>query len=350
MIESATIQDVARLAHVSSSTVSNYLNGRLDRMRPETTERIQRAIAQLGYTPSIVARHLKTGRVPMLGLIVPSVANPFWGLVARRVEEQALAQGYQVLLCNAERDPDRERRYAEALWASGVRGVVFGSSPLTFDHIQRLAQRGLRVVAFDRQTQRTDRTVVDSVGIDNVQAARQAVEHLLVLGHRRVGLLSGPIRTVSRQDRLAGYQAALRAAGIEPDPALIWEGASDGGFGDKESAELGRLGARELLRHPQPPTALVAINDMYALGAYAGLRDLGMTVPDAISVVGFDDIAPLAEIAQPPLTTMRQPLDEMLQLVVQRLIGRIEQTRTGPPEHTVVAPTLVPRASTAPPP
>ncbi|MBO0795878.1 MAG: LacI family DNA-binding transcriptional regulator, partial [Ktedonobacteraceae bacterium] len=213
MAESVSVRDVARLAKVSASTVSNVLNGRLDRMRPETTKRVLNAIAKLGYTPNQLARQLKTGYVPIIGLIVPSVANPFWGVVARSVEEAAQAYGYQTLLCNAERDPGREQRYAETLWSSGIRGVIFGSSPLSFDHIAPLAKRGLQIVAFDRQMQSADQVIVDSVGVDNVLGTRLAVKHLLDLGHRQIGFLSGPIRTISRLDRLAGYRAALQEAG-----------------------------------------------------------------------------------------------------------------------------------------
>lgn len=347
MTATVRIQDVARLAQVSTSTVSNVLNGRDDRMRPATRTRVLRAIEQLGYAPSQLARQLKTGHVPIIGLIVPSVANPFWGIVARGVESVALEFDYQVLLCNAERDPVRERHYAETLWSSGVRGVIFGSSPLSFEHVARLARRGLAVVAFDRQSQSADEVVLDSVGVDNVTGARLATEHLLQLGHRRIGFLSGPIRTVSRLDRLCGYRTALEAAGIMFDDRLVWEGSSISAYGDIESVELGRAGARELLSGPLRPTALFTINDMYALGAYAGVRDLGLTVPNDISIVGFDDLGPLAEIAVPPLTTVRQPLSQMMRIAVERLIGRIDETRTDPAQHVMMAPELIVRASTA---
>lgn len=344
----ATIQDVARLAGVSPSTVSNMLNGRFDRMQSATRERIYHAIKQLNYEPNLIARHLKTGYAPNIGLIVPSVANPFWGMVARYVEEAALEYGYQVLLCNAERDAAREQRYAETLWSSGVRGVIFGSSPLSFEHIITLAERGMRVIAFDRQTQGGDQVVSDSVSIQNQFAAQMATSHLIELGHRRIGFLSGPIHTLSRIDRLQGYRAAMMDTGTEPEPRWIWEEASAiNGFGDVEGVEIGRAGAHELLSRPERPTALIAVNDMYALGAYAGARDLGLNVPDDVSVVGFDDLAPLTEIAVPPLTTVRQPIQEMMRIAVERLIGRIEETHTGPPEHTVVTPELIVRASTS---
>src|SRR6266568_357696 len=166
----ATILDVAHLARVSPTTVSNVLNGRLDRMGQETVERIQQTIELLGYTPSRVARQLKTGHAPIIGLIVPSVANPFWGAFARAAEEATLAHGYHVLLGNGERDQERERLYAEEMWAQGIRSLIFGSSPLSLDHLSALIQHGLHVVAFDRHRQNNDDPIVDSVGIDNVLA------------------------------------------------------------------------------------------------------------------------------------------------------------------------------------
>jgi DNA-binding LacI/PurR family transcriptional regulator len=348
MSRETTIHDVARLARVSPSTVSNLLNGRHDRMRPGTRQRVQQAIDRLGYTPSRVARQLKVGYAPIIGLIVPSVANPFWGGVARAVEEVALAHGYRVLLGNSERILDRELSYAEEMWAQGIRGIIFGSSPLSLAHLLGLVERGLHIVAFDRHTQRADRIDIDSVAIDNVLGERLATDHLLALGHQCIGFLSGPIRTVSRLDRLEGYRAALAEAGIRLDPALIWEGAVSSAFGDIEGAQLGRTGARELLSKTDRPTALLAINDMYALGAYAGARDLGLAVPESVSIVGFDDIV-LADIVDPPLTTIRQPLKSMARAAVERLIGHLGKTVTATASHVSFEPELVVRSSTASP-
>jgi DNA-binding LacI/PurR family transcriptional regulator len=346
-----TIQDVALLAETSRSTVSNLLNGRVDRMGSDTRERIERAMNQLGYRPNQVARQLRTGQAPILGLIIPSVANPFWGSFAQSVEEAARYRGYQVLLCNGGREPGQEERYAESLWSHGVRGVIFGSSPLSLDHVLGFVERGLRVVAFDRDMRDVDRSTraaIDSISVDNAMGGRLATEHLLGLGHRRIGFLSGPLRTASRLERLEGYRHALREAGVEPDPRLVWEEAASQNFGDVEGFEFGRYGARELLGGPAAPTALFTINDMYALGAYAGVRDLGLRVPEDVSIVGFDDI-PIAEIAHPPLTTMRQPVQEMMRIAVTLLIDRLQGTYTEPSEHVTVTPELVLRASTAPP-
>jgi DNA-binding LacI/PurR family transcriptional regulator len=350
--KAVTIQDVASLSGTSATTVSNLLNGRVEKMRPETRERIERAMIQLGYRANEVARHLKTGQAPIIGLVIPSVANPFWGAFVQHVEEAALRYDYQVLLGNGGRDPAREQRYAESLWAHGVRGVIFGSSPLSLDHILRLVERGLKVVVFDRRLRETDyanRSGIDSISVDNVAGGYQATRHLLDLGHCTIGFLSGPLHTSSRLERLEGYRNALIDAGIKHDRSLVWANSVHGGSGDVEGAEIGREGARELLSRADRPTGLVTINDMYALGAYAGARDLGLRVPEDVSIIGFDDIA-MAAIAHPPLTTMRQPIADMMNLAVDTLIGRLEGTLSGPSEHVTVTSELIQRGSTAPPP
>jgi len=342
-----TLRDVARLADVSLSTVSNVLNGHYDQMRRETKERVEEAIARLGYAPNGVARQLKTGRAPVIGMMVPSVANPFWGAFAQHIEEAALTRGYHVLLCNTERDPAVEAQYADALWSYGVRGLILGSAPLAFDHFRAIAERGMAIVAFDGQARDADGVIVDSVGVDNQFGVWTATRHLLALGHRRIGLVSGPLKTINRLDRLEGYRRALHEAHVTVNPALVWEGDSGRGFGDIEGIELGRRGARALLSDPNPPTALIGINDMYALGAYAGARDVGFRVPDGVSVIGFDDIV-LAAIVEPPLTTVRQPLQAMMRIAVEMLTGRIEGTRIGLPAHLTLKPELIIRGSAAP--
>ncbi len=342
-----TITDVAKTADVSISTVSNLLNGRSKRMRPETEARIRTAIKQLGYKPNQAARQLKTGQARIIGMIVPSVANPFYGVFAHHVEKTALKHGYQLLLCNSERDPEREERYANELWGYGVRGIIFGSALMRYNHIDDLMLSGLKVVAFNRLSGGQNYQSVDSIGVDNVLAARLAIKHLLSLGHRRIGVLSGAITTVSRINRLEGYKAALHEAGIEVNPDYIWQGPQDGSLGDANAVELGRHGAHELLSIADRPTALFTINDMNALGAYAGARDLGLEVPKDVSIVGMDDIV-LAEIAHPPLTTIRQPIQQIAEMATERLIGRVEESITDDYEHVILTPRLIVRDSTAP--
>jgi len=347
--QAVTIQDVARRANVSPSTVSNVLNGRAQRMRSNTQRRVMEAIDELGYVPNSAARQIKTGKLQTIGLIVPSVANPFWGALARHVESMAMSYGYKVLLCNADRNALRERNYAEMLLGSGVRGVIFGSSPLSFDHIGGLVRRGLLVVALDYRPSASDSILFGSAGVDNAEGARLVARHLISLGHRRFGFLSGPISMASRLERIEGFRSVLLDHGIELPPSRIWQRQLISPTGDIEGAELGRLGAHELLSMPDRPTALFTINDMYALGAYAGARDLGLRVPEDVSIVGFDDIA-LAAVAYPPLTTVRQPIELLAKQAVTTLISQLEGTESELSPHLVAMPELIVRGSTAPPP
>lgn len=343
--ETVTIADVARLAGVSNSSVSNVLNGRSKRMRPSTEERILNAINVLGYTPNLAARQLKTGHSSFIGLIVPSVANPFYGNFARFIEEVALEKGYQVLLGNSGRKPEREKKYAEQLWGAGVEGIIFGTSLSQYTHLEDLIKRGMHIVAFDRPLIDDKRIVIDSVCVDNLQTMRLLVRHLSALNHKRIGFLSGPIQTLSRKFRLKGYRKCLEETGLDFEQNLVWEGVAEN-FGDVTAIELGRRGAHHFLSKPNPPTAIIAINDMYAFGVYAGARDFGVKIPDDLSVVGVDNLT-LTEVVEPPLTTVEQPLKEMARIAVERLISRIEEKGVEPSEHRTLSPKLIVRSSTA---
>ena len=342
--KNVTITDVARLAGVSTSSVSNVLNGRTHRMRSATQERIDAAIRKLGYRPNPAARQLKTGQSSYLGLVVPSVANPFYGTFVHLIEEEALKRGFHIMLGNSGRDPASERNYAEQLWNGGVTGIIFGTSLPDYTHLQKLVGQGMHLVAVDQPPLEDDGVTIDSIGMDNIKAMRLLVQHLYALDHRRIGFISGPIKTLTREFRLKGYQAALSELGLSFDPRLVWEGTPNS-FGDVAPVEVGRQGAHHLLSESNPPTAIIAINDMNAFGIYAGARDLGVRIPDQLSVVGVDNLT-LAEIVEPPLTTIAQPLEDMAHRAVERLIGRMNGTYVDPSLHQMVSPALVVRNST----
>lgn len=314
-------------------------------MRPETRERVTRAMEKLDYRPNRVARQLRTGNASIVGLVVPSVANPFWGSWARAVEAQAIQHSYQLFLCNSERDAGREREYIEELWSRGLRSVILATSLPDLSHLRPVIDKGLQLIAFDREQQEDDPEGVINVSVDNELGAYLAAKHCIELGHRDIGFISGVIATVSRRSRLAGYRKALQEAGIPLREELVWADTGDG-YGDIDSAELGTRGALTLLRLPDPPTALVTVNDMYAIGACDAIRSLGLEVP-GISVVGFDDIV-LAPLYNPHLTTMRQPLAEMAEFAVDAILGHAngEDTKT---RQAVMTPELVVRESTAKP-
>lgn len=343
----AGIQDVAKLAGVSPSTVSNVINGRTGKMRAETRQRVLDAIATLRFTPNSAARQLKSGHNATIGLIIPSAANPFWGTLAHCVEGAARQRGYRLLICNAERDRAVEKSYAETLLASRAMGVILGSSPLDFDHLDDVIARGLKVAAFDRRAADGVSGLACGVTVDQELGGILAAQHLIGLGHRRIGIVTGPVLTSSRISRVKGFRTAHARAGLPLDENLVWHGGGFASFGDMEGAEFGRIGVRELLSRENPPTAVFCGNDLFALGAYAGARDLGFRVPDDLSVVGFDDIA-LADLVLPPLTTIRQPIAAMAQMVVDRLIRCIEGGPGGADNFVTIAPHLIVRGSTGP--
>lgn len=344
-IQPVNIQDVARAAGVSPASISNYLNGRQDRMRADTRARIQQVIEALGYKPNAAARQLKTGHSPMVGLLVPTVANPFFGELAVAVERAAQEADLHVILCNTLRDPAREQQFAEELAAYGVRGLITASTLSDSGRMAGLTQRGIVRVSFDARPDGDG----DAVTLDNAAASAMAVAHLAGLGHRRIAYATGPTGTFNRALRYDGFRAETERLGLTEAMVLVEETPhSESLFGDTDLPELGRrLARRVAAAHPRP-TAVVAVNDMTALGILAELRVLGLRVPEDMSVVGIDDIG-LATLLHPALSTIRQPLARMAETAIGRLAIRLGGD-AGPSTKTVFAPELVVRASSGPPP
>ncbi|WP_396667527.1 LacI family DNA-binding transcriptional regulator [Microbacterium sp. R86528] len=344
-----TIQQVAKAAGVSPSTVSNVLNGRSDRMVQATRERIDKAIAELGYRPNRAARQLRNGRTQTIGLVVPSVGNPFWGAFAREIELAAVAAGSSVLLCNSERDPDRERRYVEELWEDGVRGIILCTSLASLDYISNVIDEGLQLVTFDRPAQPGDPESVVSVSIDNHVGGYLAASHLLELGHTQIAFVSGSIQSVNRAARYRGFCSAIEEAGLDVSDMPMWTGFETLPFGDVEAAEVGRKAAHDLFTGDAArPTAVVAINDMTALGFCRGLRDLGLKVGEDVSIIGFDDIV-LADLYDPPLTSIRQPIKRMATLAMEEAVSQDGGAGSEVGRSVLLRPQLVVRESTRPP-
>jgi DNA-binding LacI/PurR family transcriptional regulator len=336
-----TIQDVARHAAVSVSTVSNVLNGRADRMRPETLARVESAIAALRFRPSTLARRLKTGQTPLLGLLVPSMANPMYGYIAREIETCAQERfGYRLVIGSTYRDRAKESAFFDDLLAHGVRRVIVISSLADERHFESAVERGMVVVSYDRGATPGQRSRVDHVMPDNFAAARLATNHLIEKGHRRLAFATVAGMTMSRSAKIAGFQAAAAAAGLERP---LNE------YGDSVIAEVGRATALQLARLRTPPTGIVALNDLMALGLMAGLRDAGRRVPDDVSVVGIDGLF-LAALSHPMLTTVQLPVREMAQAMVERALR--PDVDCAASEHEIVfTPTLlVERESVAAPP
>lgn len=340
----AKIQDVARLAGVSPSSVSNFLNNRMEQMRPATQQKIEQAIRQLGYRPNNAARQLKTGVASMVGLLVPSLANQFFGALACAVETAAARHHCHVMTFSTFRDPARERAVMADLLAYGVQGIITGSALNDTDHLVAMTAR-CPVVAFDIKHADQGHERIMTVSVDNAAATAMAVAHLVALGHRSIALVTPPPHTQNRQDRVKGFQHGVALAGVHGE--LVMADATDGPsdpHGDTSLFELGRSAAARLLAAPGKPTAAIAINDMMAIGIGIGLKQLHMQIPRDFSLIGIDDIF-FSAAHDPPLTTLRQPIQAMADAAVQRILapGNL-------PAGELFAPELIVRASTAPPP
>jgi LacI family transcriptional regulator len=320
-----TIRDVARLSGVSQMTVSRVINDS-ERVSPETRRRVEQAISDLGYVPSRLARGLSRQRTGTLSVIVPDVANPFFTAVVRAAEEVARRADYHVILCDTRADLSVERDVIEELIAHRVEGVVIAPvSDRSATHLRRLAEFGVPFVLIDRTVPGVDCDVVlgDSSG-----GARRLVEHLISLGHRRIGFIVESDDVSTARDRRRGYEAALNAAGIPLDPALIAHAAPD--------PSGGSAGMARLLELEERPTAVFTVNNLVALGAIEAVRAAGLDVPDNVALVCFDDIE-FASRLYPFLTAMEQPAQTFGTLGTQLLLERIEGR--GPDRrHEVVLP------------
>ena len=339
------IQDVARLAGVSTTSVSNFLNNRMGQMRPDTQRKIQQAIEQLGYRPNNAARQLKTGVASMVGLLVPSLANQFFGSLACAVETAAARHQCHVMTFSTFRDPERERAVMADLLAYGAQGIITGSALNDTGHLVGMTAR-CPVVAFDIKRSDDSHERITTISVDNVAATTMAVEHLVALGHRAIALVTPPPYTLNRQDRVKGFEQAVAAAGISGE--LVIADATDAPadlHGDTRLFELGRSAAALLLAARSKPTAAIAINDMMAIGIGIGLKQLGKRLPQDFSLIGIDDIF-FSAANDPPLTTLRQPIQAMADAAVQRILAPGAAGVGG----ELFAPELIVRASTAPPP
>jgi DNA-binding LacI/PurR family transcriptional regulator len=315
----AQIADVARLANVSISTVSNFLNGRTTRMRPETLQRVKDAVKALGYQPNVVARSLKTGRSPMLGVMVPSIASPFFAVLASEMERVALAHGYRILLGNTHRDAAKETELLEDFFAYGIRGVITTSSLLNEDHYRPLLARGLAMVSFDRRAAHSS-PQLDYVSTDNFHAGYGATRHLIENGHREIVFVTAPATLVARIERRRGYTTAMSEAGLSPD---VIEVTLSTFYAEDEQAGMGRHTGREIAKRARRPTGVVTMSDMFAIGVISGLRDSNVRVPHDVSIVGIDDLF-LDALLSPTITSMRQPVPEIAEAMVTRLVERLQ--------------------------
>jgi LacI family transcriptional regulator len=326
-----TIRDVASAAGVSPATVSRVLNLKED-VNADMRRRVLAAVTELGYRRNGPARSLRTRAAMVLGLIISDITNPFFTALVRGVEDCAQLAGYSVVLANADEDVAKEARYLEVAAAEQMAGVLLSPASSKMTSIDVLMERGIPVVTIDR---RLPSAAVDSVTVNNRQAALEAAQHLIRQGCQRVGFVAGPVQTTTGSGRLAGYRAALRAAGRTHDPALT-------AYADFRT-EGGYAATRQLLRLPEPPDGLLISNNLMTVGAMQAIAEAGLAVPDEIAVVGFDDVN-WATALRPPLSVVTQPTYEIGQVAAEMLLRRIGGEDFAP-RQVVLKATLVRRGS-----
>jgi LacI family transcriptional regulator len=332
------IHEVAKRAKVSIATVSRTLNNP-STVDPKTAARVLKAVEELRYHPDIYARSLVSGRSRILGLIVSDITNPFFPELVRGFEDVAVQHGYEIMVSSTDYNSARMAVCVRRLLDRKVEGVAIMTSEMDRPLIDQLERRKVPTVFLDVGAVHA---LISNIQVDYAAGINQAVEHLLALGHRRIGFISGPLTLKSASIRRTAFLECLTRKGILEDEDLVTEGDHmiDGGL-----AAMSRL-----LDLPNPPTAVLTSNDLTAIGALRAVHRKGLNVPKDVSVIGFDDIH-FAEFTEPPLTTVALSRRELAEKAIFALLRHIEPT-PGQPGHGAeysITPTLVVRQSTCAP-
>jgi LacI family transcriptional regulator len=331
-----TIREIAELAGVSIATVSRVVNGRAD-VSDETREAVGRVIREHGYTANRSARGLSSGRTGLVGFLVPLVFPAYFSAILAGAAEALYEQDMRLVLGPTRHEHEREVSLLDRLMHGMTDGALIVLPEESSEELERALADGYRFVVVDPLLPLDER--IPAVSAAHMSGADQAMRHLLQLGHRRIGAITGPPRWLATEDRRRGYHAALAAAGILPAPELEVETTFE--------IAPGCEAAGALLDLRDPPTAIFAFNDNIAIGVLQAARERGLSVPEDVSVVGFDDVE-YASIVTPALTTVRQPLAEMGRTAVSLLVRLLERQRFET-LHFELATRLVVRDSTAPP-
>lgn len=326
-----TIYDIARRLGIAPSTVSRAMSG-TGYVSAGLRERIVQTAKEMKYHPNQLARGLSRKQSLTIGLAVPDIANPFFAAMSRAVEDVANKNDYNVILCNTDGDPVKEKAYVQLLRSKKVDGVVFVSARGVKKNVMPLLDEGIPVVISDRKMP----VKADHVYVDNVQGGYLICKHVLSEGHRLIGLVTSPKYISSGIDKLAGCKKALAEHGIELDERYICK--------DREfTQQAGYRMTKRLLRLSRPPTAVMCWNDILAVGAIQAMNEESIKIPQDIALTGYDDSF-FAAFTHPGLTTVSQPVYEMGLIACQLLIERITD-KDRPTRSVILSPKLIIRES-----
>jgi DNA-binding LacI/PurR family transcriptional regulator len=337
--QEVSIEDIARAACVSHSTVSRALRDS-SLISVEVRARIQELAREMGYTPNAIAQSLQTQQTSTIGLVVTSIDDPFWGDVMKGVEEVARAAGFSVFLSASHNDPYKEMAIIETFNRRRVDGILIAASRITSNNNKHLNSFRVPTVLINSQAE-SETTLLHWVSVDDRKGAHLAVEHLLRLGHRSIGYLGTSNRPRSNRHRLLGYQSTLEANNVAyRDEWVVISPGTEASH--EEDVAAGQTSLPSLL--DVGVTAIFCYNDLIATGVLIACRERGIAVPEELSVIGYDDIK-MASYVSPPLTTIHQPKEELGRLAAQVMLDLL-QNRPG--QNYLLPPMLVERASTKP--
>jgi len=332
MSSRVNMHDIAKRAGVSIGTVSNVVNGVVV-VRDPLRRKVLQAIEELGYQPSQLARALRRDYSNMIGMIIPDVTNPFFPALVRAAEDVAYSKLYRLVLCNSDNDPKKEASYLNELQSYLPAGLLLiPAVESRLSHAPIHNGRTTPTVCIDRMPKGWKGDIVKTA---NEAGAYSAAHHLIDYGHRRIGMITGPPHLANSQERLKGFQRALKEARISIPAAYVQAGNLDRPSGLEAALRLLRLSSR--------PTAIFAANDLMAMGALLAVRELGLHCPEDVSIVGFDNLD-VVELLMPPLTTVQQPAYKLGAAAAELLLQRISGL-TEPAHEVVLDTTLVRRAS-----
>ncbi|GGH68084.1 LacI family transcriptional regulator [Compostibacillus humi] len=331
-MKTVTIIDVAKRAGVSKSTVSQYLNGRYEYMGADTRERIKQAVEELGYRPNTIARSLKKKKTKTIGVILANILYSFSTKVIRAIEDVCNREGYQVIICNADDNPSKEKWYIEMLLAKQVDGIIAIPTKSNIDLYRKLKERNYPLVFVDRYIDGLD---ISTMMLHNEKAAKMCVDELTDNGYERIAMLTmEPISITPRFERIQGYKKALEDKGLKATEDYI------------ASAPLKEMQTRlkELMALKQPPQAIIAINDLSFMQLLTFVKENKLEVPGDLAIIGIDDIS-FADLFDPPLTTIAQPAFDIGREAAAALIQKINNRYVMDADIRRFEPRLIRRAS-----
>ncbi len=338
MTAPVTMRQIADRAGVSIGTVSHVINETAT-VRPKLRERVIEAIRSMGYQPSALAQGLRKNRTNILGMVIPDITNPFFPGVVRGVEDMAYKRSLRVILCNADNDPAKEASYVRELRSYKIAGLLIipAVGPDIAGHLRAYASAAVPVVCLDRVP---DGWKGDAVLVANADGAYLATRHLIQMGHKRLGVITGPLKLTNAAERLKGFTRALDEAQIEIEPEFVQEARFD--------TASGYQAALRLLRMLPRPTAVFACNDLMAFGVLQAARELRLRCPEDLSIAGFDSLE-FTQFTDPSLTSVYQPGYQLGATAARLLLQRLDGMRSAP-EKVLLPTELKKRNSVGPPP